>query len=109
MRGNPSGGFWTMLAPPSSSGARRQSYPSQCAPGPAHARALDGSRLDVIYIDDRGWPWARRIRPLWGAQLGLAEVLGGDTVGDSRDRRDHAPADIGHPEAGKADALVALA
>ena len=40
-------------------GGDRSSGTPTVAAGAGHARALDGERLHVIYIDYRGWPRAR--------------------------------------------------
>jgi hypothetical protein len=90
-------------------GGDRAGRAAEVAPDPGHARSLDPHRLDVLYIDDRGWPWAGRVRERWGSQLGLADVLDREPVDEPWQRLDCARADERQAQSREAHALVLVA
>ena len=65
-------------------GRDRAGGAAQVAPGAGDARALDGDRLDVLYVDDRGWPW--RPAPPVGSGGGPSSDSRTNWVGHAVDR-----------------------
>ena len=87
----------------------RPGCPAEVAPRPDDPGPLDGDRLDVFDIDDCWWPWRWLQGERGRSELPLEDELRRDAVDHSRQRADHAAADVRHPEAREADVLVVTA